>query len=666
MARDPPSILSSTELADLSLRPTAVKSAKITIIHPQLRDLILPLSRGRVFYPRGTTVEEIRWMPQERDDNQPRAAGKSDEGDRKTAFKLDFAPNCLVANETIFACGGQHGELFVTDLPEPYFCASRSYHPSPKFNPFVVSTMLPNSRSINNSIIIPPSWPKEWSRRSRERRLGYLGRGNRTWEEIDCDGRHVGKAKNGYWASRRIKGEMAIDESLNDDDDGYDDISAYPSGGEQDEEGDEDEIMSDSERTASIVATYPNTLPVRYVSSHIFLPTSLARKKKSAPKFSPREVAEEPRLIISNNDRTVALYRLSRKPYSGSQDNTQSTFDNMGHLGTRTQRPPRNASSPQNQAGWSRARGDDGLLSLIHSHPYVDNTPKEERVLHSICKARFPVAANHSSLSPDLQHLISVGDSTDVTLSRLSGDGREIKKVAIYKAGTDAGFSSAWSKDGRKFAVASQDGQVTVWDHRSSRPLAIFHTSSSTSTSSTPSFVHDVTESHQRSNSDAESASSSSSQSQESWDTPMDGEAIILRDPVTGTPRAGSSMSGKEAARVVKFSPEGSTRDLMVFSELSQKKGRIPEEKQENSNIHIVDARTFSTHVVVPVPHVPTHESDPIAMHRPRKGVEGGTWGIAGIAFDPTGNFLYSGTERTVVEWDMRRIGHGQGIWGLI
>jgi hypothetical protein len=58
-------------------------------------------------------------------------------------------------------------------------------------------------------------------------------------------------------------------------------------------------------------------------------------------------------------------------------------------------------------------------------------------------------------------------------------------------AATDSGFSTSWSKDGRKFAVASQgvstvsiyfamvahialrslltaptDGQVTVWDHR--------------------------------------------------------------------------------------------------------------------------------------------------------------------------------------------------------
>jgi hypothetical protein len=43
----------------------------------------------------------------------------------------------------------------------------------------------------------------------------------------------------------------------------------------------------------------------------------------------------------------------------------------------------------------------------------------------------------------------------------------------------------------------------------------------------------------------------------------------ILVDPVTGDPRLGSSTSGREAARVVKFSPEGASRDLLVFSEVS-------------------------------------------------------------------------------------------------
>lgn len=76
---------------------------------------------------------------------------------------------------------------------------------------------------------------------------------------------------------------------------------------------------------------------------------------------------------------------------------------------------------------------------------------------------------------------------------------------------------------------------------------------------STPSFSNDVAASRHRSVSPHDSGE---------WHTVGPG-GIVLRDPVTGTPRTGSSTSGREAARVVKFSPEGSERDLMVFSEVS-------------------------------------------------------------------------------------------------
>lgn len=52
---------------------------------------------------------------------------------------------------------------------------------------------------------------------------------------------------------------------------------------------------------------------------------------------------------------------------------------------------------------------------------------------------------------------------------------------------------------------------------------------------------------------------------------------------------------------------------------------------------------------------------EPGPGREPRQRGEGETWGIAGVAFDPTGDWLYSGTERTVVEWDLRRVGGGEG-----
>lgn len=62
--------------------------------------------------------------------------------------------------------------------------------------------------------------------------------------------------------------------------------------------------------------------------------------------------------------------------------------------------------------------------------------------------------------------MITVGDTTEVYLYEIVGGGSDFKQIGVYKGSTDSGFSTCWSHDGRKFAVASQDGQVTVWDHR--------------------------------------------------------------------------------------------------------------------------------------------------------------------------------------------------------
>lgn len=39
-----------------------------------------------------------------------------------------------------------------------------------------------------------------------------------------------------------------------------------------------------------------------------------------------------------------------------------------------------------------------------------------------------------------------------------------------------ASFSTAFSANGTKFAVASQEGAVVIWDVRSSKPLKVFQT----------------------------------------------------------------------------------------------------------------------------------------------------------------------------------------------
>ena len=143
---------------------------------------------------------------------------------------------------------------------------------------------------------------------------------------------------------------------------------------------------------------------------------------------------------------------------------------------------------------------------------------------------------------------------------------------------------------------------------------------------------------------------------------------------------ASSDGSRRDPARVVKFSPPGSSRDLLVFSEVSvfvehlstvliDRKSKIP--SQEGEAIHIVDARTFDVQSRVELPIVSREERIRNAHHSSysptrRMGPDGGRVGIAGIAFDPTGDFLYAGTEAVMVEYDLRRHARrGLGSWVL-
>ncbi len=89
----------------------------------------------------------------------------------------------------------------------------------------------------------------------------------------------------------------------------------------------------------------------------------------------------------------------------------------------------------------------------------------------------------------------------------------------------------------------------------SSRPLATFHTSTAHTTPHySPSFTSDLSSHH--------------AETPDLWNTLDSWPSPVLIDPVSGDARGSGSTSGKEAARVVKFSPEGSSRDLMVFSEV--------------------------------------------------------------------------------------------------
>ncbi|RXK35143.1 hypothetical protein M231_07591 [Tremella mesenterica] len=838
MARDPPNQTPSGQLQDLNLNPTSVRQAKITIVHPQLRDLILPLEKGRVLYPRGNCVEEQRWdAGKDEDDEDGRMIGRV-LGTTKTIANLTFTPNCLARSGQILAFGGQHGELHITTLPKYPPLSTQTFSspsPGPQSPPstkpdgaFTISLTLPTN-SINNSLLLLPTYPSGWRKHRQTKWAGFVGHGSRKWDDLEES------SDSESFSSRHVSGSGKDRESEEVDDD--------------DQNAVDDTMDLDDAPSPLSVATYPNTVPFYHAARMPHLPSdrsSLGPRRASSsssqlsfssnranhfrlsglpppqivtsrrvsfqyppasrppkkdsedPRLNPRarprvkkEEPEEPRLLVSNNDKSIKMFSIS----SATTESYETTFldsrleapspnadrrrwgradlDLYSRLGSRTiwetlglddawRRWERNGPWQEEalelelqraqeelraESEALRRRREDfertiglrlgtfaGDVNEVRASARrlarlretqrsggvgIGGRPREDwgpdsvteeggKRLNKIGWTGFKCPINHSSISPDLSTLVSVGDSTEINLFQVIDGGREFKKIAVYNAATDAHFSSAWSKDGRKFAVASQDGQVTVYDHRSSLPLAkFFSTPTTPSSPSSPSFMSD-----------------------------LQSPAPLLIDPMTGDPRAGGSTSGRPASRVVKFSPEGSSRDILAFS-------------QEDSYIHLIDARTLNVHLVLPIPReAPSFFTNPspssseetvtnanfpyssnsltshtTSSHPPptssgiggrvdddaevrttensevigdegriredmvggvrlerseRRQIQSSSWererrfrsgmfcrGNAGLGFDPSGQWLYAGTDRTVVEWDMRGVDKGHATWGI-
>lgn len=116
------------------------------------------------------------------------------------------------------------------------------------------------------------------------------------------------------------------------------------------------------------------------------------------------------------------------------------------------------------------------------------------------CRLPIFITSSAASLSPDGQTLLSVGDSPKVYLHRLSGGSRlsftpittlslpppEPSSFCYSSSSLAASFSTSFSSNGTKFAVASQEGAVVVWDVRSSKPLRVFRTDQNRMPSKSP------------------------------------------------------------------------------------------------------------------------------------------------------------------------------------
>ncbi|CCM01911.1 uncharacterized protein FIBRA_03982 [Fibroporia radiculosa] len=243
------------------------------------------------------------------------------------------------------------------------------------------------------------------------------------------------------------------------------------------------------------------------------------------------ESSVEPRVIISNNDRTVKFFDVAVRN-SGKGASGASMLRDVGQL-------------------------------------------------------RLDVPVNHSSISPDGRTLLCVGDSPDVFLHRVTGGSRitvsPIMTLSLapyisfnssytfqHASGptVPASFSTSFSGDGSKFAVASQEGVVAVWDVRSTKPLKVIQT-------------------------DKTRPSRAGSGAASGWlDGPWDWTRGTTNAPGWGV-------------RSIKFSPAGTGREVMTFTE-------------HTSLLHVVDARTFETEEIVRMPDFEIPAPSQAPLPRPR------------------------------------------------
>ncbi|KAI8807093.1 WD40-repeat-containing domain protein [Cladochytrium replicatum] len=91
--------------------------------------------------------------------------------------------------------------------------------------------------------------------------------------------------------------------------------------------------------------------------------------------------------------------------------------------------------------------------------------------LQRLTSLSLPTAVNYASVSPDGRKMVAVGDTNAAYLFDISASGG-YQQIATWTATSEACFSCSWNQTSEKFAVASQDGCVCVWDIRSSEKLA--------------------------------------------------------------------------------------------------------------------------------------------------------------------------------------------------
>ncbi|KAM0790727.1 hypothetical protein ACM66B_004582 [Microbotryomycetes sp. NB124-2] len=257
-----------------------------------------------------------------------------------------------------------------------------------------------------------------------------------------------------------------------------------------------------------------------------------------------------PRLYVSNNDECIKVYDVV-----GSVPDFRAAKRRRTRTTSRWARAEHDRSREGRQAETDHDSQSDSTSGQVEEQGTYDVGGQCMLERRESATIQFDTAINHCSVSPDGRRLVAVGDTNEIHLydCLLNGD---YAHVHSFQASEDASFSTDWSQTGDKFAVASQDGSVNVFDVRAMPPCDSGH----------------------------------------------------HRNPPRSLAALRSTQRGSAGAvRKIKFS--GGNRvesELLAFTE-------------HRSRLHIVDARTFQECQIVEVPRAASssHFQSPPLRHRP-------------------------------------------------
>ncbi|PWN27830.1 hypothetical protein BDZ90DRAFT_232214 [Jaminaea rosea] len=395
--------------------------ARSTIEHVQLRDILQPsTSKGKCLILNRLKIDEVDF-------------NNTQKGQR-TFCTLDFRANCLATAHGLLAAGGQSSELAIRPLIPPSHCKDGrgdeesdsdddQWKPSRSSGAWLLRT--PTGGSINNSISIHID-PSAIANYKTPTTLSSPPAPSSSSQPTSKKQRRHSRLPQGHpRGPPPPDGVWLRDEPIGR---GLDDPQSHASSSRSDMEMAID--LSDSDGEASIF-------------------DDGGEEVKWGRTAIPSPAPPVHRVYVSNNDQTLKIFKL--RPPSGASgmmgDSSSASGKKSGRSGGAS-----NAFVPHLEGG---------LPGLSRSYTIT-----------------FPTAVNHTSLSPDGRSLVAVGDTPDVFLYHRHDDGF-FTKTATYQATSDASFSTSWHPDGTKFAVASQDGVISVWDVRSKKKLAEIKTAQS-------------------------------------------------------------------------------------------------------------------------------------------------------------------------------------------